>query len=215
MFTGIVQAVGRVVSLSGLRLVIDVGAAWPDDPVALGESVAVQGVCLTVVETGEALAFDLSQETLARSTLGRLAEGRLVNLERAMRPSDRLGGHIVQGHVDRVGTVFNIEQRQGWWSFQFDAGQDSRRYLIDKGSIAVDGVSLTVVTPAEDAFSVAVIPFTFQQTTLGKLAVGDNVNIEFDVLAKHVENLLAHRACETTIGRRANARRPIVNLMVR
>lgn len=193
MFTGIVQALGMVVETTPLRLVVDTRGAWSGDPVQIGESVAVQGVCLTAVSLGEHLAFDLSEETVARTTFGRLAVGSEVNMERAMRPSDRLGGHIVQGHVDQVGTVLGIQEHDGWWTFEFDAGPGGGRYLVDKGSVCVDGVSLTVVEPDHDAFKVAVIPHTFDVTSLGRLQAGDRVNIEFDVLAKHVENLLNYR----------------------
>ncbi|MBX3111292.1 MAG: riboflavin synthase [Fimbriimonadaceae bacterium] len=193
MFTGIVQAVGRVAETAALKTVVDIGDAWPGDPVALGESVAVQGVCLTAATTGRSITFDLSEETLRRTTLAQLGKGAEVNLERAMRPSDRFGGHIVQGHVDRVGTVLAVEDRKGWWEFVFDAGLGGGRYLVDKGSVCVDGVSLTVVEPDGDVFRVAVVPHTFEVTTLGRRQAGDKVNIEFDVLAKHVEHLLAYR----------------------
>ena len=193
MFTGIVQAVGTVVEADKLRLVVDAEAAWPGDPVVVGESVALNGVCLTAVGVGSPLTFELSEETLVRTTFSRLARGSRVNLERAMRPADRFGGHIVQGHVDQVGAVLDVQAKDGWWSFLLDSGEGGGRYLVDKGSITVDGVSLTVVEPEHDAFRVAIIPHTFNETNIGRLQAGDRVNIEFDVLAKHVEKLLAYR----------------------
>lgn len=194
MFTGIVQTMGRVASWDGQRLEVEVSDAWPGDPFQMGESVAVQGVCLTTLSTSSPLVFELSEETVQRTNLRHCAVGHKVNLERAMRPSDRLGGHIVQGHVDQVGTALAVEERDGWWQMRFDGGTRAGRYLVDKGSIAVDGVSLTVVAPDGDTFGVAVIPHTFEVTTLGRLRAGDSVNVEFDVLAKHVENLVAYRA---------------------
>lgn len=189
MFTGIIQAKTLLRSRSGPRLVLSdplPGAGW-----VIGESVAVNGVCLTLVDCQDGLAFDVSEETDARSTLGKWEPGRQVNLERAMRPVDRFGGHIVQGHVDRVGRLISVDEREGSWTFRFEVGADSDRYLIDKGSVAIDGISLTVVDPIDGQFDVAVIPHTFTETTLGELKPGDAVNIEFDAVAKHIEKLMA------------------------
>ena len=160
----------------------------------LGESVAVNGVCLTVVDFAGGLGFDVSEETYDRSALGGLVTGSRVNLERAMRPMDRFGGHIVQGHVDQVGTVVSVKELEGSWVFRFDVGAAGDKYLIDKGSVTVNGVSLTVIHPDGGHFDVAVIPHTFEVTTLGELKPEDAVNIEFDVLAKHVEKLLSFRS---------------------
>lgn len=190
MFTGLVQAVGQVSSLDGLRLKVQ--ASLSDEPLALGESVAVNGCCLTVVEPGH-LIFDLSEETLARTALGRLKTGSRVNIERAMRMGDRLGGHIVQGHVDGVGQVLAVEELAGSWRMTFRAPEGGGRYLIDKGSITLDGVSLTVVEPRGDEFDCHIIPHTWEHTALSSLEPRDSVNVEFDVLAKHVERLMAYR----------------------
>lgn len=189
MFTGIVQAVGVIDSFAQGRLVIRAPDLADWEPWKLGESVAVDGCCLTVVGSSDGLlAFDVSEETLRRTRFSVLESLHRVNLERAMRPSDRFGGHIVQGHVDAVGHVESMEDLGGSWTFRFRVPHD--QYLIDKGSIAINGVSLTVVAPHDGAFAVAVIPHTFSATTLGDLQPGDPVNVEYDVIAKHVERLL-------------------------
>jgi riboflavin synthase len=192
MFTGIVREVGTVAAFDGSRLVL----AAPDTAagVSLGDSVAIAGVCLTVVETGEGrIAFDVVPETLSRTALGELEAGDAVNLEPALRVGDPLGGHVVQGHVDAVGSVRSVtpegESRRVW----FDAPESVVRYCLEKGSIAVDGVSLTVAALDDDGFEVALIPHTLAVTTLGALEPGDEVNLETDVLAKVVERLVAAR----------------------
>lgn len=190
MFTGIIQAQGEVIERNGSRLLIESPAAWPDDPWQLGESIAIDGCCLTLVDSTNGLAFDVSEETYARTNLGSLQIGSMVNLERAMRPVDRFGGHIVQGHVDAVGQVTNIELLEDSWRFEFQVAPEVARYLVHKGSITLNGISLTVNEPNNGNFWVAVIPHTFAVTTLGKLNPSDAVNVEFDILAKHVERLL-------------------------
>ncbi|QYK52459.1 MAG: riboflavin synthase [Fimbriimonadaceae bacterium] len=190
MFTGIIQAKGTVKERTGSRLVIDSPNAWADDPWQMGESIAVNGCCLTLVDFTNGLAFDVSEETYNRTSLGSLDTGSQVNLERAMRPVDRFGGHIVQGHVDVVGQVVEIQKLDDSWRFEFHVQSDLDRYLVQKGSVTINGVSLTVIDPVAGKFWVAVIPHTFEVTTLGQLKPGDQVNIEFDVLAKHVERLL-------------------------
>lgn len=186
MFTGIIESVGRVVSLSDGVLLLDAPPAdW-----TLGESVAVNGVCLTVVQHGQELRFDVSEETLRRSSLGDLAPGSPVNLERAMRADGRFGGHIVQGHVDATGTVASITPHGNSTVFRFSFDEGQGKYLIDKGSVAVDGISLTVVEPMWGAFSAWVIPHTLEMTNLGDKQVGDKVNLEFDVVAKYIDKLL-------------------------
>jgi len=182
MFTGIVREVGRVSAFDGSRLVV---AA--DTAAALGDSVAIDGVCLTVVEA-KPLAFDVVPETIARTTLGRLRAGDAVNVEPALRAGEPLGGHIVQGHVDGVGRVRELGDLV--W---FDAPPELLRYLVEKGSIAVDGVSLTVAAVDDRGFAVALVPHTLEATTLGALAPGDEVNLEADVLAKYVERLTMAR----------------------
>jgi riboflavin synthase len=168
-------------------------AAWTD--AALGESVAVSGVCLTVVPPLDpaTLAFDVSPETLARTTLGGLAAGARVNLERALLPTDRLGGHIVAGHVDATAEVLSVARAGDSWTFTFSLPPALARYAVEKGSIAVDGVSLTIASLRDGSFDVAVIPHTFSETTLGDRKPGDRVNLEVDVLGKYVERLLAAR----------------------
>lgn len=193
MFTGLVEALGRIQTSTqegaGRRFTIQ----WPGlaEPMALGESVAINGCCLTVV-TARDDCFDvqLGPETLLRTNLGTKDAGALVNLERSLRVGDRLGGHFVQGHVDTTATL--IERRpEGEWDFlAFKLPARWTRLMVEKGSIAVDGVSLTLVGVSSEEFSVMLIPHTLSVTTLGTLRPGDPVNIEVDMLAKHVERLL-------------------------
>lgn len=191
MFTGIIQAIGKVHSRDEHQLRISAPGLRTWEPWAIGESVAISGCCLTVVEElRQVLAFDISEETWRRTNLGTLEPGQRVNLERAMRPSTRLGGHIVQGHIDAVGDVLSVTEGEGGTELKFAVGEGQGRYLIDKGSVAIDGVSLTVVDPDGDTFSVWVIPHSKSATTLGDRKPGDRINIEFDVIAKHVEKLL-------------------------
>jgi riboflavin synthase len=192
MFTGIVRELGTVVSFDGSRLVVAAAETAPG--AAVGDSVAVAGVCLTVVEAADGrLAFYAVPETLSRTALGRLGPGSAVNLEPSLRVGDQLGGHVVQGHVDGVGSVRSVtpegEGRRVW----IDAPEAIVRYCIEKGSIAVDGVSLTVAAFDDDGFEVALIPHTLAVTTLGGLEAGDEVNLEADVLGKVVERLVAAR----------------------
>jgi riboflavin synthase len=192
MFTGIVREVGTVDSFVGSRLVVT--GPGTAAGVAVGDSVSVAGVCLTVVEAAEGrLSFDVVPETLARTALGRLEPGDSVNLEPALRVGDPLGGHVVQGHVDAVGRVRSIEPEEESRRVWVDAPESVVRYCLEKGSIAVDGVSLTVAALDDDGFEVALIPHTLEVTTLGRLEPGDHVNLETDVLAKVVERLLAAR----------------------
>jgi riboflavin synthase len=190
MFTGIVEELGRVASLDGSRLRVACSTVRED--AGPGASVAVNGVCLTVVQDdGTSLAFDLSEETLRRSALGRLALGDAVNLERAATLSTRFGGHLVQGHVDGVGRVVTMrgDAEGGAWLTVY-VPEELRRYLVEKGSMTVDGVSLTVAALDADTFSVALIPHTLAVTTFGSVRAGDPVNLEVDVIAKYVERLL-------------------------
>jgi riboflavin synthase len=189
MFTGIVEEVGIVRALNGARLEVDCRGAAMDSEV--GASVAVGGVCITVIErTGDRLAFDLSLETLSRTTLGELSPGDGVNLERPLRLSDRLGGHLVQGHVDGIGRVESLVPEEGGATLTVRYPEDLARYLVEKGSVTVDGVSLTITSVAGGRFSVALIPHTLAATTLGALATGDGVNLEADVVAKYVGRML-------------------------
>src|SRR5215469_14356053 len=202
MFTGIVERTAEVREMRrvgrGARLVVDAGAALNGESVRVGESVAVNGVCLTVVafERGT-FAADLSAETLARTTLGRLALGAAVNVERPLSVAGRLGGHIVQGHVDGVGRVVALREETGARRLEIALPAELARYIVDKGSIAVNGVSLTVagVTPevrpqgSGYRFGVVLIPHTCDVTNLGELEPGHEVNLEVDILAKYVERL--------------------------
>jgi riboflavin synthase len=197
VFTGIVRERGRVAAVDGggdgVRLTVDAPTTAPG--VAVGDSVAVNGVCLTAVETGNGtLAFDAVPETLARTSLGRLRPGARVNLEPALRAGDPMGGHVMQGHVDGLARVRSVEPEGDGRRIWIDAAPDLLRYTVEKGSIAVDGVSLTVAALDDDGFAVALIPHTLSETTLGEVAAGDDVNLEVDVLAKYVERLVTmHR----------------------
>jgi riboflavin synthase alpha subunit len=191
MFTGIISSKGRVTKRTGLRLEIE--AALPRARV--GDSVAVNGVCLTIVKSlgtakSRRLAFDLSQETLDRTTLGFWSPGRCVNVEPALRAGDPLGGHVVQGHVDAVGRVVARRSKGGWTLISFGFPPSLKDFFVHKGSVAVDGISLTLVNPKRGRFDVAVIPHTEKETTLGESRPGDAVNLEADPLAKHVATLM-------------------------
>ncbi|HEY4555900.1 MAG TPA: riboflavin synthase [Lysobacter sp.] len=198
MFTGIIEGVGAIASIEprggDARLHIDVGTLAFDE-VRLGESIAVNGVCLTVVEfDAGSFQADASTETLTLTTLGRLAHGAPVNLERAMRPSDRLGGHLVSGHVDGLGAVVSVHDDARAQRWRFAAPPTLLRYIAKKGSICVDGVSLTVNEVDDDGFEVALVPHTVAHTAFSATRPGDAVNLEIDLVARYVERLLAGRA---------------------
>ncbi len=198
MFTGLIEGVGRVLALEpvggDVRLRIEVGSL-PFEGVALGESIAVSGVCLTVIEfDATSFAADASTETLALTTLGGLAVGHAVNLERAMRPTDRLGGHLVSGHVDGVGRVLSVHEDARAQRWRFAAPAALLRYIATKGSICVDGVSLTVNAVDGEGFEVALIPHTVSHTAFASTRIGDAVNLEVDLVARYVERLLAAKA---------------------
>jgi riboflavin synthase len=185
VFTGIVRELGRVVAFDGARLLVDA----PETSAEVGDSIAVDGVCLTVVEhDGGQFAFDVVAETLSRTNLGTLTADARVNIEPALRAGDPLGGHMVQGHVDGVGRMRSVSQPV--W---IDAPPDVLRYCVEKGSIAVDGVSLTIAALDDAGFAVALVPHTLAATTLGAAKPGDPVNLEVDVLAKYVERLTMGR----------------------
>ncbi len=193
MFTGIVEELGEVVAVEPLadasRLTVRGPLVTSD--AGHGDSISVNGVCLTVVANdGGAFTADVMSETLTRSSLGALVPGSPVNLERAVRVSDRLGGHVVQGHVDGTGEVLSVTPDEHWTVVRVALPDGLGRYVVEKGSITVDGVSLTVSAIADAWFEVSLIPTTLGLTTLGSKGPGDPVNLEVDVLAKHVEKLL-------------------------
>jgi riboflavin synthase len=195
MFTGIIEELGTVAGVEdqgdAIRLTIHAEHVLSD--VSLGDSIAVNGCCLTVAERdGDTWTADVMQETLDKTSLAGVRPGDRVNLERAVTPQTRLGGHIVQGHVDAVGVVATRTPSEHWELVEVQMPPELGRYLVDKGSVTVDGVSLTVVEAGPDGFTVSLIPETLARTTLGSRQPGDRVNLEVDVLAKHVEKLLAH-----------------------
>jgi riboflavin synthase len=190
MFTGLVQSTGTVRTLAAGRLRVEAPLELSE-----GDSVAINGVCLTAAAVSDGrFDADVMPETLRRTALGVLAEGDRVNLELPLRATDRLGGHIVQGHVDGTGTVESVNDDGFARVVRISAPLELLRYVVEKGSIAVDGVSLTVAEVDDDGFSVALIPETLERTTLGSAAPGRAVNIEVDVLAKYVEKLVARAA---------------------
>lgn len=194
MFTGIVEELGVVLALTelpddALRLTISGPLVVSDS--GLGDSISVNGVCLTATEiTSDSFSADVMRETVRMSTIGKLAVGDFVNLERPVTLATRLGGHMVQGHVDGIGTVAAREHSENWDVVTIDAPADLLKYVVHKGSITVDGVSLTVSAITSDSFSVSLIPATLAKTTLGKRAIGEQVNLEVDVVAKYVEKLV-------------------------
>jgi riboflavin synthase len=197
MFTGIIEGLGTVVAVSqggaGARMEVRSDGALED--VALGDSIAVNGACLTVVEVaGMAFKVDVSPETLSKTTLGLVKVGRRVNLERALRLGDRLDGHLVSGHVDGMGVVRSRRPTGNAVIFAFEAPNNLCRYVVGKGSVAVDGISLTVNACSENGFEVSVIPYTAQITTLGSTHVGEKVNIETDLIGKYVERFTRRAA---------------------
>lgn len=200
MFTGLVEALGTVAGVvaepPGLRLVIETPELAAD--AILGESICTSGCCLSIVAIeGHRLSFQLGPETLARTTLGRLEPGGVVNLERSLRLSDRIGGHLVTGHVDGLGRLLERVEEGEWVTCRFSAAAAILRQLAGKGSVAIDGVSLTVVDVTAESFGVALIPHTLACTTLGRLAVGEGVNLETDLMFKYVARWLETRCSET------------------
>jgi len=196
LFTGIVEATGTITAVdvvgSAVRLTI---AADMAGELSVGESVAVDGVCLTVAESGSSSwAVDVMRVTRETTTLGTVATGRRVNLERAVRADSRLGGHILQGHVDGVATLLTRDSGPEWDDFTFQVPGSLARYVVTKGSIAIDGVSLTVAILHGDKVGVSLIPTTLEVTTLGDKRPGDTSNIEVDIIGKYVESLLGGRS---------------------
>ena len=194
MFTGIIEELGHVRAIKprgeNARILIEAHTVTED--AHAGDSIAVNGVCLTALEVKpNSFAADVSKETLLRSTLGSLRTGSPVNLERAVTPATRLGGHIVQGHVDARGTFLGSEDHGESWTFRFAYPKEIGAYLVFKGSIAVEGISLTIADLTDDYFEVAIIPKTWEVTNFSQLQPGDEVNLEVDVIAKYVERMLA------------------------
>ena len=205
MFTGLIEGTGRIVSLrEGGMARIEVSVGPLAEGVNVGDSVAVNGACLTVNEVhGEGFVFNAMQETLRRTALADLEVGSLVNLERAMTPQARFGGHIVQGHVDGVAEVLGVTPEGDAEVWEFAAPEAVLRYLVEKGSVCVDGISLTVVAVREGSFTVSILPQTKAATNLRDLYPGDRVNLEADVIAKYVERLLGPRLRSSQISERS------------
>lgn len=194
MFTGIIEELGKVAALDqrseGARIRIDARTVTADTED--GDSIAVNGVCLTAVDVNaEGFSADISPETLERTTLGNLQPGSRVNLERAVTPGTRLGGHIVQGHVDGRGTLISAERSGDFYTVRIGFPPELARYFVFKGSVAVEGISLTVAALDKDSFDIAVIPKTWQLTNLSTIKPGDAVNLEADIIAKYVERMLS------------------------
>ncbi|MDR7277523.1 riboflavin synthase [Catenuloplanes atrovinosus] len=194
MFTGIVEELGEVADLAGTSddsALLTVRGSLVSEDARHGDSISVNGVCLTVVDVGDGVfTADVMGETLRRSSLGSLRTGSPVNLERAATLGSRLGGHLVQGHVDGVGRILRREPAAQWETVTVSLPPELGRYVVEKGSITIDGVSLTVTAVTEDEFSVGLIPTTLKLTTLGHKRIGDPVNLEVDVIAKYVEKML-------------------------
>ena len=191
MFTGLVEILGSVTSTkstgNGIRLAMKPTAEFE---VALGDSVAINGVCLTVTTFNGEISFDVSPETLKSTNLGELKSGDKVNLERAMRLSDRLGGHIVSGHVDGIGTITSKKTEGEYTFYSIESPPEVLKYIVQKGSVAIDGISLTVVESDNRSFRIAIIPHTLTATSIGSKGIGDRVNLEADIIGKYVEKLL-------------------------
>lgn len=200
MFSGLVEATPVIVAVleepGGMRIVLERPSEYTD--VRLGDSIAIQGCCLTVVElTNDSLSFQAGRETLSRTSLGQRKKGDKVNCERSLRLGDRLGGHLVTGHIDGQGRLVSRENEANWSNMVFSAPRTLLRQMASKGSVAIEGVSLTLVDVTNEAFSVALIPHTLAHTTLGDLKVGDAVNLETDLLAKYVQRQLESSAPES------------------
>jgi len=197
MFTGIIEETGEIAGMtdSGDFRTLKVRARSVMDDLKAGASIAVNGVCLTARRfDSDGFSAELSRETLERTSLGHLAQGSIVNLERPMRADSRFGGHIVQGHVDGIGHIRRFDREGDAWNLEIEYPEKDANYIVEKGSISVDGISLTVATIGSGTFSVAIIPHTFENTNLKAAKAGDPVNLEFDILAKYVEKMIGTRA---------------------
>ncbi len=194
MFTGLIETLGTITSFTntgnGIRLSLKPQSEYE---VQLGDSISINGVCLTVTKHNGDIAFDVSPETMRSTNLGDLKAGSKVNLERALRLSDRLGGHIVSGHVDDTGKIINKKSVGEYTFYTFEASAEILKYIVQKGSVAIDGISLTVVELDNRSFSVAIIPHTLTATIIGGKGIGDKVNLEVDIIGKYVEKLLGKK----------------------
>ena len=203
MFTGIIEELGKVISVEqrGDNARIVIGARMVTEDVREGDSIAVNGVCLTALDVKEgSFAADVSRETQDRSTLGRLGSGAPVNLERSVTPATRLGGHLVQGHVDARGKFLSATDLGGSWTVRISYPPEIARYLVFKGSVAVEGISLTIAELTDGYFEIAIIPKTWAVTNFSHLQPGDDVNLEVDVIAKYVERILSFSKDQTSRG---------------
>ncbi len=208
MFTGLIQDIGEIQSLQhrGGGVSLTISTQLDLRSVKVGDSVAVEGVCLTVVEvSGRTFSVEVSPETLGRTTLANLKKGQPVNLETALKMSDLLGGHLVSGHVDGTGEITAVAREGNSLRYRFRVPPEVGRYLIEKGSVAVDGISLTVAECRDQGFSVSVIPHTAERTTLGKKKAGDKVNLENDLIAKYVEKFVHQAGGPASPSTRINA----------
>ena len=200
MFTGLVENTWRVKSLiktgGGIKLTLEPGPAME---MKIGDSIAVNGVCLTVIETGNNVSFEISPETMRSTNIGDLRVSDKVNLERALKLSDRLGGHMVTGHVDGSGSITGKKTAGDYTFYTFEASPDILRYIVIKGSVAIDGISLTVTGIDNRSFSVAIIPHTLTATNIGGKGVGDKVNIEVDIVGKYIEKLVPGNKPDTNL----------------
>lgn len=196
MFTGIIEEVGKVeeISKQGRTLKLRIKARKILNDLKVGDSININGACQTIIETdGDSFTVEAVEETLRKTNLGQLKTDDLVNLERALRFSDRLGGHLVTGHVDCVGKIKSIAKKNGSFLYEFELPEKFMGYLVEKGSVAIDGISLTVVNVLKGSFTISIIPFTLENTTLGTKKVGDLVNVETDLIGKYVERILASK----------------------
>ncbi|MFQ5717654.1 MAG: riboflavin synthase [Nitrospinales bacterium] len=211
MFTGIVQTLGTVKDLRVHDRKGRLTVAVPSEfgRAQIGESIAVNGVCLTVVSADESsFDADMSEETLSRTTFGTMPVRSKVNLERSLTPTQKMSGHFVMGHVDRVGTIVQIDHKSGETLFQFEYPEELRPYIVEKGSIAADGISLTVFSCRDRRFSVSIIPYTLAHTNLHERKIGDGANLECDMIGKYV-----YKACEAILGTPAKGKGITVDML--